>query len=351
MKKHRISIVYDGVAHSVFAGQVLDPAVRYCTEHDEHAVTIVSFEKRKPSQKLLDTYNQMHPRVRIVIKRRLPFLGIVSLLPALYQLKRFLRSIGSCQIKARGPLAGWLAVQATRKSRCTSLVIQARGLLAEEYWHRHGNGAQMFVRVFHIWRHMALNTIEQYVYGTKSKTELSIRIEAVSNAMKEHLIGIYGADSARIDIAADDIPQRYDPALVAQWRQATRAELGIPQNAQVYCYSGSLKSWQTPDDIITFYKQKRATNSNSFLLLLTTDQEHFTSALAQHDLPMTNIVIRHVPYTDMYRYLSAADTGLLFRQQHIVSWVARPVKAMEYQSVGLDVIHNGTVGWLQEQEV
>ena len=52
---------------------------------------------------------------------------------------------------------------------------------------------------------------------------------------------------------------------------------------------------------------------------------------------------------DVFRYLSVADAGLLFREKNVVNWVSRPTKMLEYRSVGLKIIHNNTVAWLSEE--
>jgi len=52
----------------------------------------------------------------------------------------------------------------------------------------------------------------------------------------------------------------------------------------------------------------------------------------------------------LYVYLAAADYGLLFRHKDIINWVSRPTKMLEYQAVGLKIIHNNTIEWLSENK-
>ncbi len=342
-KKHLIWIVFDGVAHSVFAGQVLEPATQLCKNNSEQSVTIITFEKSSPSDDLLVQYNNKHSNLSVVAMRKLPFLGRVSLWFALLQLKNYLKQFDSYELKARGPLAGWLAYKSLN-DQCEKFTVQARGLLAQEYLYRHGGAKNMLKKLFHLWRYKELEWIEQAVYGKYIST-----IEAVSQAMKKYLIRTFNADPDVIYIAQDDIPKKISVAQRIEWRDWIRSELSIGDNVKVYCYSGSVKAWQKPDELITYFKLQYLEDQKSFLLILTADVALFESKLREYSISEQAYKVITVSYDKMYHYLSAADVGLIFRDKNIVSWVARPVKAMEYQSVGLEVVHNDTVDWLMQK--
>jgi len=79
--------------------------------------------------------------------------------------------------------------------------------------------------------------------------------------------------------------------------------------------------------------------------VLTPDVGQFKHII-QSRLQPCDYRILHVPNAAVYRYLSAADFGIVLRDAGVVSWIARPVKAMEYEAVGLSIVHNNTVSWL-----
>ncbi|MEX0672406.1 MAG: hypothetical protein WD068_03545 [Candidatus Babeliales bacterium] len=341
--KNIVWIVYDGIDHSVFGGQVVAPAVARCQQDPLLTITIISFEKKQPAAQLIETYAAMHPRVSIVIMRKLPFFGRLSLIPALYQLRNFLKNFKRHEITARGPLAGWLALKVCDAKKTSTIIVQARGLLAEEYWYRYAKERNPFNRLFHISRHNALESIEREVYSAH------VAIEAVTCAMKEYLIKMFNAHGNCITLAQEDIPLRIAPAQVAAWKQEIRQKLSIEQHAQVYCYVGAVKAWQKPDMVIEYFQAQLKKDPQAILLLLTQDSELFTKKLIEHKVPLSHTRILSVPHHAIYQYLSAANTGMIFRDEHILSFVSRPVKAMEYQSVGLEIVHNGTVDWLNYQ--
>ena len=63
-----------------------------------------------------------------------------------------------------------------------------------------------------------------------------------------------------ITIAQNDIPPHIDADHLAQWRKEIRIKLNISLNAIVYCYNGSAKPWQCPNETIAYFKTQRAKN-------------------------------------------------------------------------------------------
>ena len=341
-----IFVVTDGIEHSVFAGQVIAPLIKKLEKNREQVIYIVSFEKNPVAADVIKRYEQLHPRLKMIIFTRWPFFGAFSLYRSIIPLKRFLKQFTQYRLIARGPLAGWIVLRAYNKKKCDQITIQARGLLAEEYSfaYVHNKNVKGVHKWFHCFRHRALYTLEKSVY-----TNSPAHIEAVTPALKEFLMTTFGANEQIISVASQDIPKPIARDRVQQWRTQTRKKLKISPTTYVYCYNGSLKSWQCPDHIISFFKSRILVNPNSFLLVLTPDKLIFENALLKYHISHQSVSVLSIDHADVYHYLAAADVGIMFREPHLVSWVSRPVKAMEYEAVGLPIIHNGTVAWLNER--
>ena len=341
-----IFVLSDGIDHSVFAGQVITPLIKKLKNNEHTKIYIVSFEKKSVQAELIKEYEQLHKELKIITFRRLPFFGKISLYPSIISLKRFLKNFDHYELIARGALSGYIAINTCTNEKCKKLTVQARGLLTQEYsfMRLHNRNLSHIKKWFHKFRHNLFYEVETDVYQQKN-----IIIEAVSTKLRDYLIIIFEANKNSITIATHDIPEQYSQKIIAAWRDQTRNFLGISPNAYVYCYNGALKSWQCADQIISFFKQQTKKNRNSFLLVLTEDKNFFQATLATHAIDPRYFCVISVKHADIYRYLSAADTGIIFREPHIVSWVSRPVKAMEYEAVGLKIIHNGTVAWLNER--
>jgi hypothetical protein len=95
-----------------------------------------------------------------------------------------------------------------------------------------------------------------------------------------------------------------------------------------------------------YFKQQQLSKPHALLLVLTPDAFIFKQLLAEENIPAAHYRICTVAHQQMYHYLAAADIGLLFREPHLLNWVSRPTKALEYRAVGLQIIHNNTIGFL-----
>jgi hypothetical protein len=332
-----IAVIYDSINNSVFQSQVITPLLLRKKADPSLEIHLISFE----------TEVQMSvPKVAGItfhIFKRYPFISRFTLLPAILQLHFYLRKFTSYEILARGPFAGYIAHHAAN-SRCSFITIQARGLVAEEYRYTRGTKKLNF---FEKYRYRQFLTLEKIIYAMQKP---HIHFEAVSPALKEYMINMFAPDPKNISIAHKDLPVALTLKQKETFRTAIRMQLNIDTHRVVYCYSGSYKPWQCPEEMITYFKQMYALNKNCFLLILTQDLELFKSTLLKHTLPADAYHISTVHPEKLFRYLAAADVGLLFRENHIINTVSRPTKALEYQAACLTILHNDTVPYIINME-
>lgn len=371
-KSPLLIILYDSITNSVFESQLLYPLLQ---QYPDRKITLISFEKKNPiktHKKLVEKLTQLS--LTFIWYYKVPFMGRISLWPAiiktrLYILKFSFSRYTRYEILARGPFAGYIARYAAT-SACTHSIIQARGLAAQEYMFDKAKLSR-----FQQLRYKQLLKLERKAYGytqnpvrgecsTKLEkrsrmyrtiTELlskilftpTITIQAVSPALKEYLIKTFNTPAQSITIAEHDIPEKINPALLRQWRREIRDSLTVSETTEIYCYNGSAKPWQCPQEVINYFKnlQKKYIHKNLFLLILSQDEYYFEQ-LCSTTLEPKNYAVLSVAYHELYRFLAAADYGLLFRQPHVINWVSRPTKALEYKAAGLTIIHNNTVKYL-----
>lgn len=341
--RNLVFIVYDSILNSVFDGQVLRPLLNRLQNKECDNIYLISFEKKLIFEKKLCDLNNLHKNLHVIILTRRSFFISWLLFPEIRKLKKILSSIDFYEIIARGPLAGFIAQRALNNKRCSHLTVQARGLLAEEYKYEH-RCSRGFRKYLHLWRMRQYLGIERAVYNKIQKFDRSV-IEIVSKAMGDFLIENYDADGKCFTYAEKDIPFKIAPACVAQWRSNMRKHLKIPDDAKVFCFSGAIKAWQCPDLVISYFSGIYKKNNKAFLLILTFDIDQFRDKL-QKVLPPDSYLVLCVAHEKIYEFLAVADFGIVFREKNVVSWVSRPVKAMEYQAVDLKIIHNSAVEWL-----
>ncbi|MGE0207345.1 MAG: hypothetical protein AB7R69_05860 [Candidatus Babeliales bacterium] len=340
-----IFIVYDGITNSIFDSQVLQPLIERKKRDPSKPIILITFERKQPDT----TYKTLLEKkygITLVVLKKYPFLGLWSLNPAIRQLKKILKHYASYELFARGAHAGFIALRALNKANCLSITVQARGLLEQEYAYTHRFAKQPYA-LLHTWRMGHFHALEKYVYSYVPQN-IPFYVEAVSQALKEYLIQTYETKPELITIAQHDIPQKIDAKTVQTWRTAIRTQLGIADTTYVYCYNGSAKPWQCPQESIDFFVQRIQENPQTFLLILSQDKKVFEQLLHDKNIDPSHYYVCSVPHEKVFEYLAACDAGLLFRENSLINWVSRPTKALEYQATGLPIIHNNTVAWLNE---
>lgn len=337
-----IFVLYDSIENSVFTSQVLTPLLELKKQAPTKKILLVSFEKKSFTS---DRIKQRIPleQIEVVLLKKYPFLGFWSLYPAVRQLKKILAAHAQYDLIARGPLAGYLCMR-TPQERMHAFIIQIRGLLAQEYSYEHRQETSWFKKRVHAWRAQLYENLEKLVFDAYKKNAL-VHYQVVSDSLKEYVNITFGIAVEHLSIANHDIPPQFSSAQVQTWRAATRTTLGFDERQFVYCYNGSLKSWQCPEKIIAFFLDVLKKNPDSSLLILTPDVHNFEKLL-QQSLPQHHYKVISADYATIFRYLAACDAGIIFREDHILNWISRPTKVLEYYAVGLPIIHNATIGLL-----
>lgn len=335
-----IFVCYDGIDNSVFESQVITPLRKCAKQNSERPLYLISFEKDPASAQLpvLDF------KVHVTFFKKHIFLGRWSLFLCIRSLHTYLKQFPLYTLKARGPLAGYISLQAAQNTKCSQIIIQARGLLAAEYEYTY-QAASFLKRVIHRQRTKWYAAIEHHAYKTNIYP-FDVTIESVSKALAKWIVDHFNASSKAIIIAAQDIPQSISQADRLKWRAETRSELNIHQAVPVYCYNGSAHAWQLPDATIGLFKQILVQKPHAVLLILTRGVTVFDTLIAQFNIDQKNYRIKSVNHEDIYRYLSAADAGIILREPHPINWISRPTKVLEYRAVGLPILHNHTIAML-----
>lgn len=130
-------------------------------------------------------------------------------------------------------------------------------------------------------------------------------------------------------------------------REAIRRDLGIPDSARVFVYSGQNQKWQMSEETIAFYKRIEEHDFSSYLLILTHQVEAFENFIK--DYGICHFSVKSIEYTEVAGYLDACDYGFCLRKNHIINLVASPTKVLEYLSRNVKPILTRYVGDLSEE--
>ncbi len=235
---YHVFVLYDSITNTVFEGQILKPLRALKKTNPSLHIILISFEKIKPSQKLIEAIKKAN--IELIFHDRYLFMGLLSLKHAIHVLKKDLKMLPNYTLSARGPHVGWLCIKAALATQCKNITIQARGLLAEEYAYVH-RSKNILLLGLHTFRKLFFKRLEKKTYSYQGK-RIPLQIEAVSNALKKYLIDKFNANPSSISIATHDIPEHINTETQQTWRTAIRTKLGITPSAHVYCYNGSAQS-------------------------------------------------------------------------------------------------------------
>lgn len=152
-----------------------------------------------------------------------------------------------------------------------------------------------------------------------------INISVVSNYFRSYLISALKVPSESIFVNSCLVDGNFVYNLSA--RKIIRNELKLEDSEILMIFaSGGTAAWQNNDIIIKL--------ANAGIKVLN---------LSRLEIKNKNVITRFVPYSEVPKYLSAADISFIWRDKSLVNKVASPVKISEYMACGLPIVHNGTV--------
>ncbi len=345
-----VVIIYDSIMNSVFEGQILTPLLNNLKKNPTLSIHLISFEKTPINCKTRNSILAHSTHLHLHIFKKTPlFLGSLSIILESRQLKKFLKTLTSYTLQARGPLAGALALSGLTP-HCSQLLIQLRGLLAEEFLYTASHKKQTWCqKIITYLRYKQLHAFEKCVYQWQPPQNFTFILESVSPALQEYLQSNFTLHTNNLTIANNDIPPVVPNHQKQLWRTQIRALLPIQKDTTIFVYNGSCKPWQCFKETVEFFKRKYLEEPNSYLLVLSADSQECLGIIQYNNLPDISYLITHVPHHEIYAYLCASDIGLIFREKHIVNWSSRPTKALEYHAAGLTIIHNNTIAYLDHK--
>ena len=323
-----------GILDSVFDSQVL-PVLRNMSRKDCRVVHISSepfLSRRSDAWEERAAFISKEPFESIYL-RKLPELNRLILNFDANRLRRLLSRYaeGPVVVHARGHVNAWKACAHKRR---WAVFADLRGAVGDEK-------ARTEPVLFQILRGRSTKDffleIEQDVVRKADKTT------CVSRGFSDHLQSHNPSSNiAVIPTFVDDVRFRFNP----EARREIRHTLGV-RNRPIFVFSAGSAKWQMTSDLIKWCAEISDLWPESYFLVLSLmpDEAH---VLAAKWLRPGCFLIKKVPYTEVGRYLSAADIGLLFRDRSWINRVAAPTKFSEYACSGLPVCITGGIGDTEE---
>lgn len=230
-------------------------------------------------------------------------------------------------IHCRGPIATYMAIKSMRNNKKKKQILfDCRGIIVEEL--------DLISRGFLKRLILPIRKIEYRAVEKYAARNADV-VLAVSEKMSEYLEVQYGR---RADIVNPCIVEKGRFIFSQDNRRVFRHSLGIPDNTVVFIYIGGAQKWQRLDMLGEWYRKSMPQNARLIIGTHDVEQLQVESGI---DLQDKRVIIRKaVNHLEIPSYLSAADFGVIFRDDSIVNRVASPIKLSEYLASGLKVITN-----------
>ncbi len=175
----------------------------------------------------------------------------------------------------------------------------------------------------------------------KSEIKKSSRIGAVSYKLKDYITEL----TDRKDVVV--IPSCFNRENIyfdEEGRSFVRNNYGIKDDEIVLCYSGGVSGWQRIEDIIHLFKLCVDADKRIKVLVLTNEVDKLGEIIRSVSLPESRYKLISVAHAEIRKYLSAADLGVVLREDNVINNVASPIKIAEYLACGLPVVMTEGIG-------
>lgn len=241
---------------------------------------------------------------------------------------RYIRAHNIDMLMPRSTMPASMSLPILKKLQKLKVVFDADGLPIEERVDFAGLRKGSF-------RYRHLKSIEKKILhrATAVLTRTRKAAEILSSQHGISLDKFFVVENGRDEI-------RFNRKQFAAICHSLRTDLGIPNNAFVNVYCGSLGPQYGAEQMLEIHRRLVSRDSRFYFLILTNNP----SFLDEKITGLKNMVIRNVPAADIPKYLSVADVGFAIRKATYSMQAVAPIKIAEYLMMGLGVVASSGIG-------
>lgn len=235
-------------------------------------------------------------------------------------------------VMPRSNLCAGMALAARRLGSSFSLLYDADGFMADERvdfggWSRTG-AAYRLLRSF---EDAAVAQADAVV--TRTAWAVDVLAERVGQDVHEKAVVVSNGRD-------EDV---FAPGTEATRRQ-TREALGVPLDAPLLVYAGSVGPQYRLDEALTFFAAVRHRRPDARFLLLTGEPDLARPLVEAADLGAGAVTVRRAAPSEVPGLLAAADVGLALREPYFSQKAVAPVKIGEYLLCGVPAVASFGIG-------
>jgi hypothetical protein len=314
-----IFLTYNDHPSGVFSSQVIDVCAFIREEFKQHVQLVCIFPNKEIQNVTEKILREDKNAVILPAKFPLSFPGLNA-----WALKKEFRKWKGEPVIARGVFACDLALRMKKAGVFSKLAYDGRGAVKAEFEEYIAPGT---------WLASVAGKLER-----NSVLRSDFRI-AVTQKLVEYWRSEFGYKSDAHVVIPTTLSTRLRNEMTSEEeRKEVRGGLGFGTAEIVLVFSGGRADWQSYDLLKQFVAANFGQKNNLKLLMLVPE-------FPKGDWPFRDrIVQKWVSPSEVNRYLSACDYGILLREKNITNKVSSPTKFAEYLHAGLKIVISPEVG-------
>ena len=316
MKNMNLIYVCNGIG-SVFDSQVL-ALLNYYAKNSDIERIVLFFGYPNDSEKEILLQKQFDNRIELLFFKSYPNYPIFNFLirkNLFHLLKMIDINFSKTVFHIRGEVLAWnlYLIQKKLNLQFNNNLVDIRGASKEE--------VEEYFDIDILRKRLKLYNYKRALRNLINFSSLSV----VSNALKNYLIINYHINENKIHVVPTLVDKFFDYDEIE--RRKKRYKLGIKKNEILFVFSsGGVAKWQ-----------------NNSIIEIIAQNNYKVLNLSKKLIRNQNVINKFIPYNEIYKYLSAADVAIIWREKSVVNKVASPVKFSEYVCCGLPVVSNNNV--------
>jgi len=303
---------------SVFDSQVLSLLNHYANHEPNLKKIYLIVGIRSKKERILLKKKHIHNNITILFYYNFSSFYFLKNLTK-FSLKLRMKTIkidSSTIIHCRGERLGYYVSQIFDKKKLDTknYLIDIRGTSIEEI--------NEFLNFPSFLKRSKIKLAEKAIHNLNDEMAIS----TVTNSLRNYIIQKNQKKNLKIYVTPCLVYEKFK--FCKHSRLEVRNNLNLSNNDIVFVFAtGSNKKWQNIEQTLN----------------IIADKGYKIINLSKTKLSNKNIINKFVTYKEVYKYLSASDIAVIWRDQSIVNKVALPVKFCEYICCGLPVITNNNI--------
>lgn len=267
------------------------------------------------------------------IERRSALATVPTVASATRDIVRNVHRLQADVIMPRSLIPATMCLPVFRLQPRTRLIFDADGLMADERadfggWRRVGA------------RYRFLRAVESFTVRRADAT--IVRTEAARQLLADRCGDPSVSDRITVVRNGRD-PSTFKP-LSETRRAEVRRQLGVPQDAPVVAYVGSIGPQYCLPEMLRFFQLVRDLEPRSHFVAITSRCDEVRSQAAVLGVPIESLTVRSASVHEVPELIGCADVGLSLRRAAPSQLAVSPIKVGEYLLAGVPVVASAGVG-------